>query len=301
MKNHLSNEDLVSRYLDNEMSDVEKLEFENRLASDPGLKEEYAFQKDVIQAVKESRRMELKSRLSNIQPPSTPIYQTLGVKIAAVASITAIVGVGTYYMLNNKEELGLTDVDITKSKSIEYTPKKEMPSIPEVHVPPPEDVQIDEGAVEETPAPARDEDASKVTASKKSTPKPSKPQVVRPEIAEEPAEDDLITENIAEESNYNTIEEIKENIESTVEIETEKSRRYSNHYKFYNNKLYLLGDFKNSPYEIIELNSSKGKDYFLYYEDNFYRLYKDVVKPAPLEKVEDEAILDELKIILNSN
>ena len=35
MKNHLTNEDLVSRYLDKEMSDIERLEFENSMANDP--------------------------------------------------------------------------------------------------------------------------------------------------------------------------------------------------------------------------------------------------------------------------
>jgi hypothetical protein len=245
--------------------------------------------------------MELKSRLSNIQTPTAPIYQTLGVKIAAVASITAIVGVGTYYLLRDSNDLGLTDIDLTKQNSIELIEKEDIPVMPEVHVPPVEEIEVEEVIAEKPATPIiEEEDKTSSTTSIKSTVPPNKPEVVRPEIAGDLDEDEMVTEDISSENNFNTIEEIKENIESKVEVEAEKSRKYPFHYKFYNNKLFLLGDFKNSPYEIIELNSAKGKKYFLYYEGSFYRLYSDRMKPAPLEKVDDKSIIDELNIIMDN-
>ncbi len=48
MKNNLSIEDLVGRYLDNEMTETERLDFERQMAKDPAIREELSFQKDLI-------------------------------------------------------------------------------------------------------------------------------------------------------------------------------------------------------------------------------------------------------------
>ena len=94
MKSNLSIEELVGRYLDNEMTEAESLDFQSQMAKDPAIQEELSFQKDLINSIKESRRIELKSRLSDIKVPSSPILHTVGLKIAAVASVTAILGTG---------------------------------------------------------------------------------------------------------------------------------------------------------------------------------------------------------------
>ena len=88
MNKNQTNEEFVSNYLDNELSDIDRLDFENKLLHDSELREEYNFQKDLVNGIKEARRLELKSRLSNI-PINTPLYQTIGFKAVSLASITA--------------------------------------------------------------------------------------------------------------------------------------------------------------------------------------------------------------------
>ena len=96
----------------------------------------------------------------------------------------------------------------------------------------------------------------------------------------------------------NSIEKVKENVENAVEVATIQDRKNKFHYKFFENKLYLLGNFDEMPYEIIELNSKSGKSYFLFYDDSFYKLKSDQLKPAPLVKIENDSLVNELKIIL---
>ncbi len=72
MNRNLANDEFVNSYLDNELSDIDRLDFENKLLHDSELREEYNFQKDIVKGIKETRRLELKSRLSNI-PINTPL------------------------------------------------------------------------------------------------------------------------------------------------------------------------------------------------------------------------------------
>ena len=82
MNKNLTNEEFVSGYLDNELSEVKHLEFENELLHNSELKEELNFQQDLINGIKEERRLKLKSRLDQI-PVNTPFYQTIAFKSVA--------------------------------------------------------------------------------------------------------------------------------------------------------------------------------------------------------------------------
>jgi hypothetical protein len=110
-------------------------------------------------------------------------------------------------------------------------------------------------------------------------------------------EDEVAEESNIEENPEVPINKTEVSAKSKIGIETIKDKRHKFHYKFYNNRLYLLGDFSKSPYEIIELNSNSGKKYFLYYQDNFYKLETNRQKPTPLRKVENDSIIKELSII----
>ena len=291
MNRNLSNEELINRYLDNEMDKIEQLDFENRLVKDPVLQEEYGFQKDLIEGIKEVRRLELKSRFANI-PITTPFLQTLVGKAVVIVSASSIIGVGSYYLLKEKNDIGLSQVEIKKENPI-IVQKNVIPDIPEVtfkSTPPKEEIKkpVQKQQIQSQP------EASTKKIEKKTN--IVRPEVVKPDLAENLKEEEVNTENINP-KNLNNIDQIQNNIENKVAVETIEDRRNNFHYKFFDNKLYLLGDFKDMPYEIIELNEKAGKKYFLFYNGSYYRLMSDRVKPTPLVKVENDSIIQELKII----
>lgn len=296
MNKNLTNEQLVGSYLDNEMSEIQRLEFEDQLVHNSELREEYNIQKDLIDGIKESRRLELKARLDNI-PINTPLYQTIGFKSVVVASISAGIGFGAYYLLDQKDELSLSEIDVTQQKEI-VAEQEIIPEIPEAITPIVDDKkkseQKPEAVKEKEPAPV----VAKNTAPEiKEEPAVIQPNVIEPDVIEGFEEEDFSSEEITVENQINNLEKVKENVESTVEISTVKDKKNKFHYKFYENKLFLLGSFNEMPYEIIELNAKNGKSYFLFYNNNFYKLETDQLKPAPLEKIENDSLVNELKII----
>ena len=296
MNKNLTNEEFVNSYLDNELSEIDRLDFENKLLHDSELREEYDFQKDLVEGIKETRRLELKSRLSNI-PINTPLYQTVGFKAIAVASISAGIGIGAYYMLSEDDNLQLSDINITQNQ-ITQTEENDIPLIPEAITPifkeePTEEIIMDV-IPQEKPKP---EDVIVKNTEVKEEAKIVQPNVIQPNVVEVFEEEDISSADIDNENQINNLDDIKENLESTVEIATIKDKRNKFHYKFFENKLYLLGSFNDMPYEIIELNSSSGKSYFLYYNESYFKLKTDQIKPAPLVKIENDSLVNELRII----
>ena len=292
MSKHLTNEQLVGSYLDNEMSQVERSGFESELLHNSELREEFNLQKDLINGIKESRRLELKSRLNNI-PIQTPIFQTIAFKSAVVASVSAIVGFGAYYLLD-KDDPQLSEVEMELPQAI-VIEEEELPTIPEAITPVVED---DKSKEKSEKKPKKEKTLAKNTAKEEGQePEVTEPNVIAPEVVEGFNEEDFNTEEIVSESSVNNLEKIKENLESTVEITAVKDRKNKFHYKFYENKLYLLGDFTDMPYEIIELNRKDGKSYFLFYENSFFKLHSGQLKPAPLIRIENDSLVSELKII----
>lgn len=295
MNNNLTNEEFVSSYLDNALSQAERLDFENRLLHDPELKEEFDFQKDLVEGIKEVRRLELKSRLSNI-PVNSPVYQTIGLKAVAIASITAGVGLGAYFYLSSEDAIQLSDIDLTENQIVEAE-KTRVPEVPKAITP----ILQEPAQEQEKPViiskTKTDTEAVAKNTEEISEPKEIVPNVIQPDVVESFEDEDVNTEDIAIENQFENLDNIKEGVEETVEIATVKDKRNKFHYKFFENKLYLLGSFDDMPYEILELNTQKGKSYFLYYNDNFYQLNTEQVKPAPLVKIENDSLVNELKII----
>jgi hypothetical protein len=300
MSKSLTHEQLVGSYLDNEMSEIERLEFENQLLHDSELREEYNFQKDLINGIKEVRRVELKARLDNI-PINTPLYQTIGFKSVIVASISAGIGFSAYYLFNQNDDLQIPEINITQKQEITVE-QESVPEIPEAIAPIINDKKKSEQKAEASAEKIIPPVAMNTEEEAQEEPEIIQPNVIEPDVVEGFEDEDFTSEEINVENQINDLEKVKENVESTVEIATVKDRRNKFHYKFFENKLFLLGDFNDMPYEIIELNTSSGKSYFLFYNDSFYKLESEQLKPTPLERIENDSLVNELKIIqMNQN
>ncbi len=295
MNKNLTNEEFVNSYLDNELSEIEQIDFENKLLHNPELKEEFNFQKDLIDGIKEDRRLELKSRLSEI-PINAPLYQTIAFKAITVASISAGIGIGAYFMLAGKDDIQISDIEINTNQ-ITIVEEKSIPEIPKAISPIIKEKPIQEKTLEvnfqEKPKTEILAKNNEIVVEQRITP----PIVVQPDVLDSFTDEDA---NIVDEGIDGQIElfgNVNENTENPVEVATLKDKRNKFHYQFSENKLFLLGSFKDTPYEIIELNSSIGKSYFLYYNYDFYKLNSEQAKPTPLIKIENDSLVNELKII----
>jgi hypothetical protein len=301
MNNNMTKDEFVNSYLDNELTDIERLDFESKLPHDPELSEEYNFQKELIDGINNVRRLELKSRLSNILI-STPLYQTIGFKAIAIASVSVGIGFGAYYLFDVDNEPELATIDL-KRNQITLSEEKTTPEIPKAILPVIDEDESDKKKTKKTVSKVevKSEPLAKNTESK-IEPKIIQPNVIQPEVVESFDDEHFETKDANGENQINNLDKIKENVESTVEVATVKDKRNKFHYKFFENKLFLLGNFNDMPYEILELNLSEGKSFFLYYNDNFYRLNSEQEKAAPLMRIENDSLVNELKIIrLNQN
>ena len=98
----------IERYLDGEMTDQDKLAFEQRLTTEPILKQEYDVLNSVVNQVQSSKREELKSLLqkADLELDDKPIIQPKGVlfwRYAIAASITMMIGITVFYYYSNNK------------------------------------------------------------------------------------------------------------------------------------------------------------------------------------------------------
>jgi hypothetical protein len=293
MSKDLTIGELVSSYLENEMTEIERLEFENQLLNNPELRTEYNLQKDLINGIKQSRMAELKARLDNITI-HTPVYQTIGYKAFLATSLSVIVGISAYFLISEKDALMASQVDLSQNEII-IEEEAVLPEAPKAIVPAASDQTT--GLTIAEPRELVQEEEAPIASAMPEKAEPINPNVIEPDVIEGFEEDEFTTEEINVEVQISELENVKEEVESTVEIASVENRRNKFHYRFFENKLYLIGNFNDMPYEIIELNAKSGKSYFLFYNDSFYRLESEQLKPAPLQKIENDSLVNELRVI----
>ncbi len=294
MANHHKIENLVSRYLEGELPDIERLDFESQLITDPLLQEEYHMQKDMIEAIKQLRRTELKSKLAQIHVPEPFWFFTPGFKIAAISSFTAIVGVATYLYFSTDGTRPIKLVDLPSEQTLVYEDSF-IPSKPRSFaIPTPVEIEAIEVETPSSPKEAELEaNASPLVLPKRVL---TQPHIVLPDMGiADNAKDVEPVDNSAEmpTSSFDRAPE-------KVTVEMIKAHRKNFHYRFYGSKLFLYGEFDQGPYEILEINTPNGKKYFLYYEHEFYALDQRNYDISQLEKIKDDNTITDLKIMMEN-
>ena len=99
-------EEMIDRYLFNEMGDQEKKDFENHLSQDDALKRKYNLQKDIQKALNETEIILLRNQLDKIHYRyfSKNNIRILIPKITRVAAaVTIIITVSVLVLLNNRK------------------------------------------------------------------------------------------------------------------------------------------------------------------------------------------------------
>ena len=289
--------DLADRYLKGKLSEGERLAFEEKMRQDPLLANEMSLQKDIYQALGETRRIALKNRLNQVPIDHSPWTPWQGFKTAAVVGTLLLAGASYYYFDSSDEPSKATAIDTPASTSESVVSPKTYTFIPDrasEDVVPDSDAQATVEAVDQSK-----EEVAPVTPSlsPRTTRPPSRratPTIVRPEVVSEFDEDETSVDYYDFRVPEKQLLQTNDHQQEDVAIEALSDSGYDFHYQFYDNKLYLHGDFHSSPYKIIALNTETNKKLFLEFDNAYYRIEKHR-KAVPLIEIKDSALVKSLK------
>jgi hypothetical protein len=293
MLNHEHYTELIDSYLKGKLNTVEASKLEQDIADNPLLNNEFQLQSSIFSAIQNARKAELKERLNNIQPNSS-IAQLW--KYAAILAVVSSAGFLGYYLSQNNTQEPVSQTSASPTKTEQVIAESANPAQP---------LEADSKAIpttavtSEKSASTMEEKTEKVSAKQKkkrdtnstSDILPSSPSVHAPDASVI----DVTGKELEAPSHHLTI---SPNLGSTVSgVEVVKSKKHKFHYRYFDSKLFLYGNFNSDTYEILELNTSKGQKLYLKFEKNYYTLEHNKTEISKLELVKDKVTLKELEVV----
>jgi hypothetical protein len=285
--------ELLDQYVSNRLADQDRTAFEQKLASDTSLKNEFKIQQKLVEKIREARVKELKTMFNNIpasalETGGSSIMGQVALWVAVVGSI----GAGVYLYLNREDKV--EDKPIVKQE--EVTTEVPQTVEPQQEAPKQENpVATQEGEPEETvtsPAENKKKDAEipqeqNELATEEEPKRPAPLDVFDPSDETEAPRNPSTDEKISESTPLN---------KSSIVVEIDNSnKKFDFHYQFKNGKLYLYGTFEKNLYEIMEFFSGTKRTVFLFYKDSYYLLSEENDTIKPLAPINDPTLLQKLK------
>ena len=298
-------EDQIEKYLMDQLSPTEKADFEIEMTKDPNIASEVDMHSSVIEGLQNYRHSQLKTRLNNLPTPTSTLpLNTIKIGAGMMALISGLL-ILTW-------NLTTEDPKITNPQLIEIPDQSEL-------------------LIEETVEANILETEEKLDYLSNDNQQVTKNNSIPSEIASKENKSLVETNNISvkEEQDANPVFEIPTGVnedntndqlinkgdnpsipqsivantteitKAKIGVETNKSiEKHKFHYKNYNNKLYLYGNFSES-YEVLELKNDNSKDLYMYYQDEFYKINTDVFEPKELQTISDPSLIKKLSQLLN--
>ena len=317
MTGHSNHSDQIDSYLSGNMNSSQQTEFEQMLDSDPLLKEEFNFQKDIVSGIKEYRKDQMKQRLNQITigVGITGLILNSGMsKVLAAVGTIGVISFGTFWAYSEYEETAVSEEIISIDLSIDSPKKLETDQIKFVfEIPEETETRIDNNKkeVKSNFVPIKD--------------RKEESQLDLPKSNNENFDSDSKSEDLAEKvkkanfvvptmDSFGSDEETLAGIDITlpdsnqpvttredkkqrIEVEHVRQTKYDLHYKFFSGKLFLYGDFNEIPYELLEINSGESRDLYLYHDKIYYGLSQFESSVVPLKPIIDDELVDDLEII----
>lgn len=293
----LNNEEykaLIDSYLTGNLSPAEAATLEKGMSENPLLKNEVSLQKSIVEAVYESRKAELKARLNNIEVHKG--QSRAWMKYAAALTLFVLVGGGSYYLTGDQEK---EPVVVTNLQEIEkgasaissnsYSHAKEEEQVPESI--------SNDNKIGRSQESLRDDIQSHVKAkethaSKSNETVPHLPDMHTPEASlHEPLNKEMVMPE------HGMGKSSSPTHSSVAGVEVIKNKKHKFHYRYFDNKLFLYGDFEAQTYEILELNNSEGQELYLKFENKYYDLEPNKTEISKLELVKNSKTLKQLEEI----
>lgn len=290
MNKSFYNQDNIDAYLTNQLSGAERKVFESGLAKDPLILNEVNLQKEIIESLKETRKAELKNRLNNIDIESGTNF-SFKLKVAASVLIILSLLSGTYFFTRESATEPVfvqAPVAQKEQKSLAIEPRATHPST----IPLVEDVENTTKSQNFIPQSS----ITNNTLATKSAPENTNVDIAEiksPVIKENFEDEDIKTESNIVVPEGNVIEN-EHTYKSDVELSIQPNGENKFHYQYYSNKLYLFCDFQSKPYELLEWNTKKTKQLYLYFNQTYYEL-KHTQAITPLKAINDKQLIKQLE------
>jgi len=269
----------VDLYLTDNLSPIDKTQFESEIASNSVLREEVDFQKDVVNSIKENRRLELKSRLQNIEVSSKSKWMSKNF-FGGVAATVVLGLIGFSYYEYTKND---NNPDLTAQNRIFITDFKAQDN----NIATIDDIKNPTYLTEET---------EKITEEKEENTDIDLENINVPNLEINTTDEQNVSNNSL--ATLDDLESVEIMNSGAVNVEIEFKNPNSKHlaYKFYDQKLYLFGKFNTkNPYEVIEINTKFGKEFYLKFDKSYYTIENGMVDKTPLFKVDNSKLIKKLE------
>ena len=272
----------VGTYLDGDLTGEELSIFEAELTTNESLSQEVTSQKELIEGIKSFRKNELIARLDNLPVGSAGIISSSFTKFIAGAVILGGIGFGYYqWMMPGQKTTEIPETQIEKQIEV---PGEEISQIETKK----ETEPVKSTETKETPSQKQN------TTNKKEEEVIEKQDVIIPVVPDPEIEDDNEVEDDLEipDSNIGT-PDITE--KSGMEVDIIFDSKYTFHYRVAQGNLTLYGNFNEEPYQIIEINVDREKQWYLYFKETYYSIDKSVEEISPLRSISNESLIRELE------
>lgn len=298
-------EEAIAQYLTQQMTEVERSAFEQKISESPQLAQKIKFEKLIAEGIKNYKKGILKSRLNQLELGSS-IGETTSIttKIALSTMTVLVLGGLAYFLLTPDETLVIENQETIIGIDVMTEDKNANISL---EIDTTNEMMSDKKEDERTSSITKDIENTRVKVSKKQSKKGSKSdkEILQSEVKvvlpymdgtemsfDEPFDSlqDFSDDLMKNRAQVNSVSELE------VEIEMKKSKKLK--YIYVGEKLILIGDFSASPYQIIEDNTIAEKNLYLYFEQEYYALTVTSEKKA-LIPVRDIRLLDYLVDLRN--
>ena len=298
-------EEAIAQYLTQQMTEVDRSAFEQKISESPQLAQKIKFEKLIAEGIKNYKKGILKSRLNQLELGSS-IGETTSIttKIALSTMTVLVLGGLAYFLLTPDETLVIENQETIIGIDVMTEDKNANISL---EIDTTNEMMSDKKEDERTSSITKDIENIRVKVSKKQSKKGSKSdkEILQSEVEvvlpymdgtemsfDEPFDSlqDFSEDLMKNRAQVNSVSELE------VEIEMKKSKKLK--YIYVGEKLILIGDFSASPYQIIEDNTIAEKKLYLYFEQEYYVLSVTSEKKA-LIPVRDIRLLDYLVDLRN--
>ncbi|WP_224994570.1 hypothetical protein [Cesiribacter sp. SM1] len=310
--------DRLDNYLLGKLSADEKAAMDAKLAADSQLQEDMLFQQDIVHALQEERRLELKNRLNSIEVGAGGFSSAIGLKIAAGVALVGLMGTAIYFYGSSDEPEAATELPVGII-NFSDTDKPYTYSIPEMPAVTYTGTTVEKAeisqpreqssvrpaapvAIADVKAPISRKDKAVLPEAKNSNLKTDSQQniqIQKPNVLSDFKDTEISASNHQPEAPVDALAQNRQFSTQSIEVSAQLHEKYDFHYQFYDNKLFIYGDFKSKPYEILEINTEGSRVYYLFFEKNYYGLKNDQQKLVRLKKISNEKLIKELEITRN--